>query len=84
VLRWHRDLVRRKWTFTRSRAAGRTPLAAEITDLVLRLAAENGRWGYSRIHGARRKLGYAISRSAVRDVLNPFAEEVVVVVRCVA
>ncbi len=45
VLRWHRDLVRRKWTFTRSRAAGRPPLAADIEALVLRLAAENGRWG---------------------------------------
>jgi putative transposase len=70
VLRWHRDLVRRKWTFAQSRAAGRPPLAAEIEALVLRLAAENARWGYSRIHGELRKLGYAISRSAVRDVLK--------------
>jgi hypothetical protein len=70
VLRWHRDLVRRKWTFTRSRAAGRPPMAAELEALVLRLAAENGRWGYSRIHGELRKLGYAISRSAVRDILK--------------
>ena len=70
VLRWHRDLVRRKWTFARSRTAGRPPMAAELEALVLRLAAENGRWGYSRIHGELRKLGYAISRSAVRDVLK--------------
>jgi len=62
--------VRRKWTFAQSRAAGRPPLAAEIEALVLRLAAENGRWGYSRIHGELRKLDYAISRSAVRDVLK--------------
>ena len=70
VLKWHRDLVRRKWTFTRSPAAGRPPLVAELEALVLRLAAENGRWGYSRIHGELRKLGHAISRSAVRDVLK--------------
>ena len=70
VLRWHRDLVRRKWTFTRAPAAGRPPMATELEALVLRLAAENGRWGYSRIHGELRKLGYSISRSAVRDVLK--------------
>jgi putative transposase len=70
VLRWHRDLVRRQWRYRRSRAAGRPPLAADLEALVLRLAAENGRWGDSRIHGERRKLGYAISRSAVRDVLK--------------
>jgi hypothetical protein len=68
VLRWHRELVRRKWTFGRSRAAGRPPLAAEREALVRRLAAENGRWGHSRIHGEPRKPGYAIGRSAVRGV----------------
>jgi len=70
VLRWHRDLVRRKWTYRRSRAAGRPPLDAALAALVLRLAAENGRWGYSRIHGELRKLGHASSRSAVRAVLK--------------
>jgi hypothetical protein len=59
VLRWHRDLVRRQWTCARPRATGRPPLAAELGALVLRLAAENGPWGYSRIHGELRKLGYA-------------------------
>ncbi len=70
VLRWHRDLVRQKWTFRRSGAVGRPPLAADLEALVLRLAAENGRWGYSRIHGELRKLGHAVSRSAVRDLLK--------------
>lgn len=70
VLRWHRELLRRKWAFRRSPAVGRPPLAADLAALVRRLAAENGRWGYSRIHGELRKLGYTISRSAVRDVLK--------------
>jgi putative transposase len=39
LLRWHRDLVRRRWTY-RSRR-GRPPVAAEIRRLVLRLAREN-------------------------------------------
>jgi len=70
VLRWHRHLVRRTWTFTRRRSGGRPPLGAELATLVLRLADENPRWGYSRIHGELRKRGYTLSRSAVRDVLQ--------------
>lgn len=70
MLRWHRDLVRRKWALRRSRAAGRPSLAADLEALVRRLAAENGRWGYSRIHGELRKLGHTIRRSAVRDALK--------------
>src|SRR3712207_550860 len=68
VLRWHRDLVRRKWTFTRRRSGGRPSLGAELEGLILRFAEENPRWGYSRIHGELLKLGYTLSRSAVRDV----------------
>src|ERR687885_273174 len=70
VLRWHRDLVRRTWTCTHRRSGGRPPIAAELEAMVLRLANENPRWGYSRIHGELRKLGYTLSRSAVRDVLK--------------
>src|SRR5919202_5106580 len=70
VLRWHRDLVRRKWTCTRRRPGGRQPLGADLEGLILRFAEENPRWGYSRIHGELRKLGYTLSRSAVRDVLK--------------
>jgi transposase InsO family protein len=70
VLRWHRDLVRRKWTCTRRGPSGRPPLGAEIEALILRLAEENPRWGYGRIHGELVKLGYTVSRSAVRDVLR--------------
>jgi putative transposase len=70
VLRWHRDLVRRKWTRTRRRPAGRPPLAAEVEVLSLRLAQENPRWGYGRIHGEWAKLGHSAGRSTVRDVLK--------------
>jgi putative transposase len=44
LLRWHRDLVRRRWTYPRRR--GRPAVAAEIRALVLRLARENPTWGY--------------------------------------
>jgi hypothetical protein len=42
ILRWHRDLVRRRWTYPK---LGRPPVADQIREIVLRLAAENPRWG---------------------------------------
>jgi putative transposase len=52
LLRWHRALVRRRWTaFGRRRRPGRPSLVAELQELVLRLARENSRWGYQRIRG---------------------------------
>jgi hypothetical protein len=39
VLRWHRDLVRRRWTYPHRR--GRPPVSTELRALVLRLARGN-------------------------------------------
>ncbi len=41
VLRWHRELVRRKWTHTHKRKGGRPRISQEIEDLIVRLAQEN-------------------------------------------
>jgi transposase InsO family protein len=70
VLRWHRDLVRRKWTFTQRPRRGRPRIDPDLEALVLRLARENRGWGYSRIHGELHKLGLRIGRSTVRDILK--------------
>ena len=70
VLKWHRELVRRKWTFRRPHAGGRPATPAEVEALILRLARENAGWGYSRIHGELTKLGYRLGRSTVRDILQ--------------
>jgi hypothetical protein len=55
VLRWHRDLVRRRWTFPRR--GGRPSTRPSIRQLVLRMAADNPGWGYRRIHGELVGLG---------------------------
>jgi len=70
VLKWHRELVRRKWTYRRRQAGGRPPIAAEVEALLLRLAAENPRWGYGRLQGELATLGHPLGRSTVRDVLK--------------
>ena len=70
VLKWHRELVRRKWTFTRARPTGRPTIAPAVEALILRLASENSRWGYSKIQGELLKLGDTVGRSTVRDVLK--------------
>ncbi len=46
LLRWHRELVRRKWTFPSDRKPGRPAIDPELREIVLRLAKENPRWGY--------------------------------------
>jgi hypothetical protein len=70
VLRWHRDLVRRKWTVRGRRRAGRPPTDATLAALVARLARENPRWGYARIHGELTKLGHTLGRSTIRAILR--------------
>jgi putative transposase len=45
LLRWHRELVRRKWTYPQGKP-GRPPTGRALRELVLRLARENPRWGY--------------------------------------
>ncbi len=70
LLRWHRELVRRKWTYRNKRQPGRPPLDAEVAALVLRMARENPRWGCVRICGELRKLGIRVGATTIRTLLR--------------
>ena len=69
ILRWHRQLVDRKWTYARRRAS-RSGVLAEIRRLVVRLAEENPTWGYTRIRGALQNVGHRVSRSTIARILK--------------
>jgi putative transposase len=69
ILRWHRPLIARKWTFTPKRPS-RPPIMPEISSLILRMAIENPAWGYTRIQGALNNLGREVARSTVANVLK--------------
>ncbi len=70
MLRWHRTLVRRKWTYGKERKSGRPPIDPQIVELVLRMARENPRWGCVRICGELRKLGIRVGATTIRTLLR--------------
>jgi len=69
LLRWHRDLLAKRWTYPHGRP-GRPTIPKGTTALVLRLAKENPQWGYRRIHGELATMGVVISASSVWAILK--------------
>ena len=69
LLRWHAQLVARRWTYPQRRP-GRPPTAPPIRALVLRMARENPGWGYRWIRGELAGLGHPIAASTVWAILK--------------
>jgi putative transposase len=69
LLRWHRDLVAKRWTYPHG-PPRRPAIAKGTTALVLRLAKENPQWGYRRIHGELATMGVVIAPSSVWALLK--------------
>ena len=68
ILRWHRDLVARKWDCTDRRRPGRPSTGISVRRLIVRMARENPAWGHRRIQGELARLGYAIAASTVWEI----------------
>jgi putative transposase len=71
ILRWHGQLIARKWTSAKRRG-GRPGVIAEIRLLVVRMAEENPTWGYTRIVGALTNVGHRVSRSSIARILKAY------------
>jgi transposase InsO family protein len=69
-LRWHRNLVARKWDYTSRRRPGRPSTGTSLKTLVVRLARENPAWGHRRIQGELARLGYPVAASTVWEILH--------------
>jgi putative transposase len=70
VFKWHRELVRRKWTYEQKRRGGRPRMEKEVEQLVVRFARENNDWGRGKIQGELAKLGYQISETTIANILR--------------
>jgi hypothetical protein len=68
ILRWHRRLVAKKWTYPHS--TGRPPIDPELATLVEQLARQNPTWGYQRIQGELLKVGRRVGASTIRRILQ--------------
>ncbi len=69
LLRWHRQLIARKYDGSKKRSPGRPRTAAEIGELILRMAREDPRWGYTRIRGALYNVGHEVGRNTIKRIL---------------
>jgi putative transposase len=70
LLRWHRRLVAQKWNYAERRGAGRPGIMRHISELIVRMAQENPRWGYTRIQGALANLSHKVGRGTIANVLK--------------
>jgi putative transposase len=70
ILRWHRDLVARKWDYASRRKPGRPSPGTSVKTLIIRIARENPAWGHRRIQGELARLGHAIAASTVWEILH--------------
>jgi putative transposase len=71
ILRWHRDIVRRRWAARSMRGkTGRPATRRNVSALVLRLARENPEWGYRKIHGELAGLGVKVAASTAWEILR--------------
>ncbi len=70
ILRWYRELVAKKYDGSARRGLGRPRTAAEIVRLLIEMATRNTAWGYTRLRGALKNVGYAVGRNTIKRILK--------------
>ena len=72
ILRWHRQLVARKWDYSgrKEKKQGRPRIRQKIVDWTLQFARENPTWGFDRMQGELSKVGYQICDPTVANILK--------------
>src|SRR5215204_536810 len=68
ILRWHRELVARKWTYKHARTS-RPPLDPELVALIVSTARTYPRWGCTRFKGELQVLGHRVGATTIRTIL---------------
>jgi len=69
LLRWYRQLIAQKYDGSAKRGPGGPPKSKDIKELIVQMASENVSWGYTRIAGAMKNLGYDVGRTTVRRIM---------------
>ena len=67
LLRWHRQLIARKYDGRGRRGPGRPRGMDTIRRLIVRMATENREWGDTRIRGALGNLGHQVARGPIAN-----------------
>src|SRR5579863_8490079 len=70
ILRWYRELVAKKYDGSSKRGPGRPGTAAEIVRLLVEMATRNTTWGYTRLRGALKNVGYKVGRNTIKRILK--------------
>jgi transposase len=71
ILAWNRKFANQPTdTSKRPKSVGRPRVDKEIEDWVVRMACENRSWGYDRIQGSLKHLGYTVSDQTVGHILK--------------
>lgn len=69
ILRWYRQLIAAKYDGSQRRGPGRPRIAGVIAGLIVRMAGDNPKWGYTRIRGALHNIGYDVGRTTIKRIL---------------
>lgn len=71
ILKWHRMLIGQKHYFPhKTQPSPRAEKMRKVRELVVRIASENSTWGYRRIQGVLKTLGFEVCHATVHNVLK--------------